>query len=113
MYLIKAKIQFEGTHYWPDAPDDVWFLRNEHRHIFTVVATLKVAHSNRDTEFILLGKAIKAYIDTNYFQRNNIVLLQQTSCEHLASVLAIQFDLAECEVYEDMENSGVYINENL
>ena len=42
--FVVVKTEFEGFHSWEDAPDEVSFLRNLHRHIFHVTAKWKVNH---------------------------------------------------------------------
>ena len=94
--------QFEGFHCWPDAPNEVGFLRDIHRHIFHVKAWAQVDHGDRQIEFILLKRKIDQYIAS-------IVKPISWSCEHWAEHLLQQFGLASCEVSEDGENGAIVI----
>jgi hypothetical protein len=38
MSRIQVRTSFVGVHQWKDAPDEVAFLRNLHRHVFKVSA---------------------------------------------------------------------------
>lgn len=56
--FIWITTQFEGFHSYPDAPDEVAFLRDSHRHIFHVRIQIEVQHNERDIEFILFKRFI-------------------------------------------------------
>lgn len=43
--------EFEGWHQWEDAPQNVSFLRNRHRHIFKIKIEIEVFSEKRDLEF--------------------------------------------------------------
>jgi hypothetical protein len=75
---IWVTTQFEGFHAYKDAPVEVAFLRNSHRHIFHVKVYIEVFHNNRDIEFILFKQFI----------------------ENLCSTLNKQ-DLGSCEMISD------------
>lgn len=51
---ITVKHQYEGFHWYADAPDQVAFLKNRHRHMFHVEATLEVFHDDRELEFFIV-----------------------------------------------------------
>ena len=106
MMYVKAKVEFEGIHQWDDAPERVEYLNYPHRHIFTIIAKKKVEHGDRDVEFICLKHDIAFFLVSTYSKVDNIYSLHHTSCEMLAEKLLKQFDLLECEVWEDMENCG-------
>ena len=53
--FIYVTTQFEGVHRYKDAPDEVSFLRDYHRHIFKVKLAIEVMHNERDIEFIMLN----------------------------------------------------------
>jgi hypothetical protein len=110
MNYIKSKIQFEGIHCWPSCPfEEVTFLKDPHRHIFSVIVKKEVKHLDRDTEFIILGRLILNFIKNSYPEYSkaaNVINLGSTSCEMLAEKILKQFNLEEVEVWEDMENCG-------
>ncbi len=111
-YFIIAKVQVEGFHVWIDAPREVDFLSYKHRHIFTIEAKRSVLHADRAQEFILLGRAIKAHLNdqfgtgvgvNGFYQYCNFGAM---SCEQIAELLCIKFNLISCIVWEDGENAG-------
>lgn len=101
---VTVTTQFEGFHCWPDAPDEVAFLRDRHRHMFHVKAVKRVSHDDRDVEFILLKRAIDTKVVT--MQAADGVDVSTWSCERWALELVNEFGLSECEVSEDGENGA-------
>lgn len=88
MKTVYAKVSFEGIHCWPDAPNEVKFLKCPHRHIFNVKAYVEVTQNNREIEFIMLGHRLKelfgglaATDDTN-----GVWNMGTTSCEDVAEI---------------------------
>ena len=49
--LIFVKFALPGIHCYPDAPDDVSYLRSPHRHLFHFKVGVPVNHANREIEF--------------------------------------------------------------
>lgn len=102
--FIWITTSFEGIHNYPNAPDDVDFLRNKHRHIFHLKVWIEVFHDDRDIEFILF----KRFIDTILLSGD----LQNKSCEMISDQLAgeiqVQYPDREIriEVSEDKENGS-------
>ena len=100
--------QKEMIHKYPDAPDDVAFLKNEHRHLFKFKVWLEVFHNDRDVEFIMFKRDIQLFIDT---LNDN---LQEKSCEMISNTIAknVQEYYAgrdiKIEVSEDGENGSEY-----
>jgi hypothetical protein len=114
---VFATVRFEGFHHWPDAPVEVAFLRDLHRHIFHVRAEVLVSNRSadlgrystakeknlREVEFILLGRRVSREIE-------RIHVTQDTSCwscERWATTLLDNLNLDRCEVSEDGENGSV------
>ena len=106
---ITSRTSFEGIHCWPEAPDEVSFLRNPHRHIFGVVVEIETEHNDRDLEFIMvkhqLDNRLNAELDSN-----GVWQMGRKSCEDVAEML-LQFlhnkypgRLISVSVYEDDEN---------
>jgi len=96
--------QFEGFHRYPDAPDEVAFLRDLHRHIFHIKVYIEVFHNERDIEFILFKKLIENEVKINSNHFNHM------SCEMIADDLSMFIKLKypsrklKIEVSEDKEN---------
>ena len=89
MSKITVKTQFEGIHFWDNAPDKVAFLRNPHRHIFKIEVTVGVNHDDRDIEFFILKNDIDIFlrqIGTQYHSEMcNLRNLGGKSCEMMAT----------------------------
>lgn len=114
--LVYASVQIEGVHCWKDAPDEVKYLQDKHRHIFFIKATVQVNHDDRDIEFIMLGHRIKQWIYNQYpkysdARADRTIDLSFTSCEMLARLLMDAFGLYSCEVSEDNENGATIIRQ--
>lgn len=105
---IVSRVQVEGFHLWKNAPLEYHYLSNPHRHIFKVTAIREVFHDDRDVEFIHFARQIKDYLEGEYFSETwNACLFGSRSCEMIARELLEVFELTECEVSEDGENSGL------
>jgi hypothetical protein len=100
---VIVTLQVEGFHHWPDAPDDVAFLRYPHRHTFHIEACKAVEHNNRDIEIILMKRSIQRYL----LSYNGD--FGQLSCEDIAERLINEFGLLYCRVLEDGENGACLI----
>lgn len=105
MNYIYITTQFEGFHKYPDAPDEVEFLKYKHRHTFHLKIYIQVFHNKRDIEFILFKRYINSLINDNNF--NNL------SCESIADELYKKISndypdrVIKIDISEDNEN-GVY-----
>lgn len=99
---IFIRTSFEGFHCWPDAPDEVGFLRDLHRHIFHVECELEVNHNDRDVEFILFKREVDFCIRKTMKAANT----DTWSCEKWASHLLTTLNLTKCSVSEDGENGA-------
>lgn len=100
---VTVSFAYEGIHCYPDAPEEVAFLRNPHRHIFHVYASLEVFHDDRDIEFILLKRELHRLVSSN---------MDNKSCEMAAreiiEYLYYTYPARKCKVTvsEDNENSA-------
>lgn len=117
--FVTVKTSFEGIHCFPEAPEEVKFLRQEHRHMFGVTAKVEVYSDDREIEFVMMKHRINDFLDR---QKDECGVWQmgRTSCEQVAKkicdVLAKCYNLSgryfEITVDEDGENgatiSGVY-----
>jgi len=91
-----------ALHQWKDAPEDVGFLRNEHRHKFHIRLGIPVLHMDRELEFFTIQN------DLNEFLRLKVNV---GSCEMLATEIKKWADnkyqrKSWCEVWEDKENGA-------
>jgi len=73
----------EMFHNYPDAPNEVSFLRNEHRHIFHFKVYIEIFTNDRDVEFIMFKRDVESIL-------SNINDLKWRSCEIVSNYLAIQ-----------------------
>ena len=95
---------FEGFHKYPDAPDEVVFLKNEHRHIFHLKIWIEVFHDDREIEFFMFKNFIKTLIKTDSFNH--------MSCEMISDILYEKINKkypkrdVKIEVSEDKENGS-------
>ena len=67
-----------GMHRYPDAPEEVAYLRNPHRHLFQFKVSVSVTHDDREVEFHMLQNWCKGL----YAQ--SILELDFKSCEMIA-----------------------------
>ncbi len=99
--IVWIQTMFEGFHRWEDAPSDVAFLRNYHRHIFEIKLGVVVTHDDRDIEFFQLKKKVDKYVNEKFEGQRFLF-----SCEAIASHLLERFDASFVEVSEDGENGA-------
>ena len=105
--MIWVRFAKEGIHCYPDAPDDVAFLRNPHRHIFEFKVWIEIFHNDRDIEFIQFKRKLEALYDTRALQLDN------KSCEMISDELHAQIRQdypgreIRIEVSEDGENGSL------
>lgn len=111
MVSVKIQTQFEDFHCWPDAPEEVDFLRSNHRHIFKVSVKIEVNHDDREIEFFILQRQVNNIIETSVKPME-----QRKSCEDMAEVIMDYLEVIypsrfiEVEVSEDGENSSIVNN---
>lgn len=107
---IIVKTNFVGFHSWKDAPSEVAFLANLHRHRFDVEVKISVTHDDRELEFFMVKRRVDAFIKDN-------VQPQNLSCEQMAKeiVLYVSQNLGRSvsvKVFEDGDNGAeVYSDE--
>ena len=107
--FIIVRFQYEGFHFWKDAPNEVDFLRKPHRHLFHAEVQLPVIHNDRQLEFFIVKRFLQNFVDSTFdFD------LGQKSCEMMCEeiLIAVQkkFGLQKgVSVYvsEDGENGSM------
>ena len=105
---IIVKTQFVGFHFWKDAPDEVAFLRNRHRHVFNVKASFDVKHEDRQLEFFIM----QSKLDDILFEYRIAHQVNLGSCEMIAAYVLERFQMEggagdSVAVFEDDENGAV------
>ena len=111
---IFCKTKFEGTHCFPGAPNEVAYLREEHRHMFGVEVEMDVYHNDREVEFIMLKHFVDKCIHTNLTKGAQVAKLGTMSCEQIATILLAELEnrygttrAITITVDEDGENGAV------
>ena len=104
---IAVKITVPGFHFWKDAPEEVSFLRLNHRHLFVITAVWKVDHQDRHLEFFLMQRVLRRHLDLIYQKNEDGYQFGQRSCETIAQELVDSLNLVRCIVSEDDENMGI------
>lgn len=108
--FVEAKVVVEGFHNWPSAPAEVDFLRQRHRHLFVIRVVKQVYHDNRDIEFILFGREIRAYLHEEFGTPCEFGAM---SCEMIGRQLLLKFDAMSVSVYEDDENGAIVTSQEV
>lgn len=103
---IIVRDHYEFCHRYADAPQEVLFLRNLHRHIFNYEVELEVFHDDRELEFIMVKNRLREFID-------EVDWPNTASCEQMATDIGkylrdmYGFDRAlSVSVFEDNENGA-------
>lgn len=102
-----------GFHRYPDAPEEVAYLRDIHRHVFEFKVSISVFHDDREIEFHMFKNWLTSLYDGGALQ------VDYKSCEMLCKDLLDQvltkYNCAErrvvIEVSEDGECGAVLISE--
>ena len=98
---VLCELPIEGFHQWPNAIDEVKFLKHPHRHTFVVRMAFGVTHDDRDKEIFILRDMIRRFIEKHY---GSPAQFGPMSCESIARILLEQFrnmDAVWCEVWEE------------
>lgn len=98
MTYIIIQFRFPIIHFWPEAEN---YLQFQHRHEIYAVAKKRVHSSNREIEFIAFKEKLEAFC-INAFSKEVIIY----SCEEIASILLLEFNLDYCSIMEDGENGA-------
>lgn len=106
--IVKTYNEIEGFHYWENAYNKVYFLRNNHRHIFHIICYFSVTDSDREIEFIDKSWHIQQLIKNRYGMPASF---GQMSCEHIAEFLIKELNCIACEVNEDGQGGAILYTE--
>ena len=91
-----------GFHNYPNAPEKVLFLRNKHRHIFTIKAGFEVQNLDREKEIYMLQNDIEDYL---YEAFGNPCQFEQMSCEMIAKEVIEFCEPDNCKWVEVLEDN--------
>ena len=112
MKSIFITTKFEGYHKYPNAPDEVDFLKLLHRHMFGVKCKIQVFHDDRELEFIMVKHRVEEFIQNNLIKSSE-------SCESYATKILCFLEEQYCKdiyrqiivsVDEDGENGAEVYN---
>jgi len=115
--FIIVRTQFEGIHCYPNAPEEVAFLKNPHRHMFHVEAEIEVFHDDRELEFIIVKRKLDEFLAS--FKDINSGSCEMIACKiqsFIKKTYPYYNNMGKTEryvnvkVFEDGEN-GAYIKE--
>ena len=107
--FVEVSLSFEGFHKYEDAPDDVAFLRNIHRHIFGVDVMIEVTHNNREIEFFQFQRKISEIL--KLIDKQHVGSCEMLA-EHIYENVKILYPdrLLSVSVDEDNENRSIVSN---
>lgn len=100
---IIVSVQMIGFHSWPQAPKEVSFLRNKHRHVFHVKAGIPVKHNDRDREFFMEQSVLRKTLRRRFLTLSENVGSCESICEFLLNTLP---HVRWVQVEEDGENGA-------
>ena len=103
---IVCRFEIVGFHRWVDAPDEVKYLRERHRHKFYFEVKKLVTWTDREIEFIGYGEQMKKFIYDYFEPVPGGVEFGTLSCEMIAEILIVEAGCSSACVYEDNENGG-------
>lgn len=98
---VIVKFDMDGFHYYPNAPQEVRFLQNPHRHTFAITAAFRVTDLNREIEIFIMRNKMQQFLSGQY---GNPCHFGSMSCEMIAAVLVDKFmdyGLDYVEVWEE------------
>ena len=95
---VLTNIDVEGLHFYPDAPDEVYFLKSPHRHIFNIQAEFVVTDLDREIEIFMREAEIKTYLHLKY---GTPCIFMNMSCEMIALDILNEFKAHRVIVLED------------
>ena len=108
---IKVTTQAEGLHHWPGAPAGEGYLRQPHRHLFTVTVRMQVRHDDREVEINAFARWLHDQILPSLAitpRDGGPADFGTRSCEQVAEQITRQIRTQhgedrwiECEVLED------------
>lgn len=100
--IVTARVV--GFHFWAAAPDEVSYLRANHRHEFHLRVEANVTDGDREVEFHILKRLVREATGGGELE----IEYGPMSCEHIAVQLATKLKelgttVSAIEVFEDGE----------
>lgn len=104
---IIIQTELDALHKYVNAPKEVEYLKNIHRHLFKICVEMEVFHDDRELEFIIVKH------DLNEWLNNKYQMKEVASCEQIANDICDYLTQSYgatrrviCTVLEDGENGG-------
>lgn len=98
-----------GFHRYPDAPDEVAYLRDRHRHVFKFRVAISVFHDDREIEFHMMKNWLLSLYEDGATSLRALEV-DHKSCEMLAQDLMDQilkkYDCLKRRVVVDVSEDG-------
>ena len=113
---VVCNLRSELYHKYQDAPDEVSYLRNLHRHELHITVKMEVFHNDREVEFIMLKHQVEAFIETlgyNLPTNSNVCVSCESIAEEIIGILSYNYSgdrEIEVTVMEDGENGAIVNN---
>lgn len=102
---IIVTLRVEGFHKWSGCDiEDVSFLRERHRHMFSITAKKIVSDDDREIEIILFKRKVAKVLSEAF---GTPCEFGEMSCESIARFLYEILGLSSCAVLEDGENGAM------
>lgn len=98
---VIVQFEFEGFHFYENAPEQVEFLKYPHRHSFILKAGYQVTDLNREKEIFICRDELKYYLTEAY---GSPCVFNGMSCEMIAKEI-LEFAAIDgmiwCEIWEE------------
>lgn len=107
---VYCQTKWEDFHRYPNAPEEVAFLRTLHRHEFHIKLSVAVSHDDREVEFIIMKRWVEAEVIPELKKMWEFKSCEMM-CEKVAELVFEKWeavDKATVEISEDGEN-GSYV----
>ncbi len=101
--ITYAKIygEFEALHKYTNAPEEVSYLRNEHRHLFKVIIQIEQFHNNRDIEYYMFKTWLNIML---YYMDKPITWSCEMYCDHLSKLIEDKYGARKLRIEVNEDN---------
>ena len=99
--FVVCYLAIQGFHRWPQAPEELNYLAQRHRHIFEIRVRFMVFNNDRQIELIHRQDQIQRYLLDTYGNKDGACEFGDMACEHIADELMDVFKADAVEVLED------------
>ena len=107
--FISGSFQREFIHSYPDAPEEVSFLREPHRHMLHIRTDIQVFNDDRELEFILVKRDLDQFattLDLTVPSTRSCETIARAFLNHIHEEWGIRRDV-RISVSEDGENGAI------